>query len=97
MKINYYIKVSCYLIFPHDQPLLRNYPFLVLKVDTNANIAYGLLLQDMARLSEYFCEKANDSGLVGVLLVTVNSYQRYLVHEVSYHVELMITKVILIQ
>ena len=55
----------------------------VMKVDTEANIGYGLLLQDMARLSEYFCEKANDCGLVTILLVTVNSYQNKLVHEVS--------------
>ena len=56
----------------------------MLKADTDANVGYGLLLQDMARLSEYFCEKANDSGLVKVLLVTVNNYQRHLVNEVSY-------------
>ena len=57
----------------------------MLKVDTDANNGYGLLLQDMARLSEYFCEKANNGGLVAVLLVTVNSYQKFLVHEVSYY------------
>ena len=54
-----------------------------MKVDTEANIGFGLLLQDMARLSEYFCEKAYDGGLVTILLVTVNSYQNERVHEVK--------------
>ena len=57
----------------------------MLKADIDANVSYGLLLQDMARLSEYFCEKANNSGLVQILLVTVNNYQRHIVHEVSYY------------
>ena len=57
----------------------------MLTVDTNANVGYGLLLRDMARLSEYFCEKANACGLVGVLLVTVSSYQNILVCEVTYN------------
>ena len=55
----------------------------VLKVDTEANIGYGQLLQDMAQISEYFCEKTNDGGLLSVLLVTVNSYQNQRVHEVN--------------
>ena len=54
-----------------------------MKIDTTADIGYVLLLHDMARLSEYFCEKANDHGLVDVLLVTVNRYQTVFVHEVS--------------
>ena len=54
-----------------------------LRVDTKANIGYGLLLQDMARLSEYFCEKANAGGLVGVLLVTVKNYRNMLVCKVT--------------
>ena len=54
-----------------------------LKVHTDSNVGYGLLLQDMAQLSEYFCEKANDGGLVAVFLVTVDSYLDMPVHEVS--------------
>ena len=39
----------------------------------------------MARLSEYFCEKAHENGLVDVLIVAVNSYQGYPPNEVSYN------------
>ena len=47
------------------------------------NAAYGLLLQDMAQLSEYFCEKANDDGLVTVFLATVYCYEGRLVDKVN--------------
>ena len=56
-----------------------------MKVDTAANIGYANLLQDMAKLSEYFCEKANDDGLTDVFLVTVNNYQHMLVNKVHQH------------
>ena len=53
-----------------------------LMIDTTANIGYGLLLQEMARISSYFCEEAVVGRLVDVLLVTVNSYQNLLTNEV---------------
>ena len=54
-----------------------------MKADTDSNVGYGLLLQDIAQLSEYFCEKANDGGLVTLFLVTIDFYQNLPVHEVS--------------
>lgn len=73
-----------YCVINFEQPLRDLYqPLSVLKGLTRSNFGYGLLLQDMAKLSDYFCEKACDDGLVNVLLVTINSYQRFILNEVS--------------
>lgn len=59
---------------------------LVLKlIGTHTQVAYGLLLQDMARLSEFFCDRANYEGLVDVLVVAANIYQYLPSHAVSCH------------
>ena len=57
-------------------------------VGAHANVAYGLMLQDMARLSEFFCDRANSEGLVDVLLVNANIYRSLPFREVSYHLSM---------
>lgn len=45
-------------------------------------VGYGLLVQEMARVSTHFCDKAGSGGLVGNLLVTVHAYVNVLVNQV---------------
>ena len=56
--------------------------------DTTAtSIGYNTLLQELTRMSSYFCEKAGAGGLIGVHLVTVQRFSSFVATGVSIHLQ----------
>ena len=54
--------------------------------DTTAtSIGYNTLMQELARMSSYFCEKAGTGGLIQVHLVTVQWFSSFVATGVSIH------------
>lgn len=49
----------------------------------NASVGYNILMQELARMSAYFCEKAGAGGLIGVHLLTFRNPLSFVVSEVS--------------
>ena len=59
--------------------------------DTTAtSIGYNILMQELARMSSYFCEKAGAGGLIGVHLVTVQWFSSFVATGVSIHYKIYV-------
>ena len=47
------------------------------------SVGYNMLMQELARMSAYFCEKAGSGGLIGVHLLSLQSPSMFVATAVS--------------